>query len=288
MRGVVVGDRLHLGVAQSRHTALGLELDPVTLRAQRKLRESAPQPVAGVLPVGERFEVDRGGPRALHHASDGTRLVLGKQGISRVSGDERTLLVEGAGTLGRPQVAELSDGRQLVAVRRGSWPGEIAYGWLPAQGQSKLTALNTQGLLVSLPALASNGDTALVVFAARPADDRDAAWTVRAVQLGDSPGAVRTLADDAVARGPGLPTPSVAAVGSRWIVQFTTRTGVQMVSFGSGLEPLGAPQAVSESPHAEASALVSVGERAVALFLRPQGPAHELWGRAIGCGPSPR
>jgi hypothetical protein len=179
--------RLVFGVPTSERGGVGVTLDPGTLAVVETLPLADATRVAGVVPSGAGFTVDRFATRV---PNTGFSLGMTPTGLSRLGEDgSQSVIWEGEANLPitRPAITHVAGKGYAVAFRRGD--ADVRAGWIDAEGakKSELVSLTSEAVKTSAPTIASNGERVAVAFSSV-----DAQGTSRIV-LGDTAAKLRTL-----------------------------------------------------------------------------------------------
>jgi hypothetical protein len=290
-------ERVAVGFAANRYTAVGLSLDPAMLTTRQELLDTGDEPVSAVVPLwdgGLRFVVDRQGEE-LAQAQTVTRdLVLGitDEGFVRRRDDSIHVVWPGGGgePTTAPRTATISDGRHAVTFRRGGQSGDVLVGWVKADGTkaSRLGVVPDEGL-AGTPSVAANPREILVTFASRP--DADAKWGVALARAPHGAVPERSLPFIIPPGGPGVETIAPAATGlddGRWLLQWTEgATGnrqVRVQTLAGDLKPIGDAITLSAvEDNAGQGVVHAVGDQVLSLFLVIRGGKPQLWAAALKC-----
>jgi hypothetical protein len=288
-------ERIAVGFAASRTSALGITIDPRDLSHDvvltRRVRDAA-----GVVPLTARepvrFAFDEGGG-ALRNArtidaDPPFRIAFRDGGLVRLEKPEPA----DAEQITDLRVATVTGLGHVVTFRRGGKDGNIVVGWLDSQGRAsgELGRIDANAKFAGMPTVATSAQRVLVTFAAR--SDDAAPWQLRAATASAPtlPSAASTLELPPGGPGGSAISPTAAAIDrDHWLLQWTEgQKGAYQVRaqvFTAALAPVGEPLTLSPPEANAGQGAVSLkGSRGVSVFLVSTGSRHELWGAAIECG----
>lgn len=269
------GGRFAVGVTSTARTGYGLTLALEPLAVEQRSLLADPIQVAGIVPEGTGFHVDRFSRRV--HAEEPFSLGMTPAGFSRIGDDgSQTTLWPGqsSAVISRPVVARVGDAGFAVAFRRGdSDSGVIRMGWLDGRGQrrSELGMLSVASGLLDAPALAANAGGVLLAYAVRHPPDAPWGIELSPAKTGELPAATLRF-------GGGDPEvdqqrPALAALPEgRWFLAWVEgdRVSGRRIRgriLGADLAPVGAPLELASTPSSVgALAIHAEGAELVVLF----------------------
>lgn len=295
------GEKTAVGFAAGPREGVGLVVDPTTLAANERFRESSGANLTGVVPLvtGGKlsFQLDSSDD-ALAFArtiNADPSFSVGVKGadFSIARGGNVTPIWPGGGAkrITEPRVASIPDVGHVVTFREGGQSGAIRVGWMDEQGKA-LTELGTvkvDGSHVGTPMVTANDRDVLVVFAAKATED--SYWRVQLASAPHGENPVQSASFRIPPGGPGAEAISPAAAGlsgGRWLIQWTEGSAgtrqVRAQTLAHDLIPIGDPMTLSpEGANAGQGVVWLQGNTALALFLTKSGKSHELWGAALKC-----
>lgn len=296
--------RVAVGLGQSDVYAVGITIDPRTLDRDQVFREyKKRQKLASVVPTTEsnhlRFQVTRsGGDLSNARAVDAIQqfwLGATSSGIARMVENGSPDLVwplPSAEEVTVPRVAAIAGIGFAVTFRHGGKNGRIATGWLDTKGRKKsdLADVQTDLDFSGNPAIATNGDSIVVTFAAR--GSQDAAWKIAlaSAKRGETP--KKATLFNLPQGGPGgdAMSPSVAPLTEgRWLLVWTEgASGTRVVRaavLGKDLELATDPVNLSpDGANAGQGVSFSSGDVGTVLYyVRNDKKSNELWGASVEC-----
>lgn len=248
--------RFALGVTSTAKTGYGLTLALEPLAVEQRTLLADPIQVAGIVPEGAGFYVDRFSRRV--HAEEPFSLGMTPAGFSRLSDDgSQTTLWSGqaSAVISRPVVARAGDAGFAVAFRRGDADsGVIRMGWLDRRGErrSELGMLSVASGVLDAPALAARAGGVLLAYAVR--QPNDAPWGIEL-----SPATTGELPAATLRFGGGDPEmdqqrPALAALPrDRWFLAWVEgdRASGRRIRgriLGADLASVGAPVELASTP----------------------------------------
>lgn len=293
------GEKVALGFAATRTTAMGLLIDASDLSAKAPFRDSG-RPLFSVVPsaaADRGFIGDRDSARVAYArtvaAEKPFTIGLGDSALARTSEGGRPETIwklEAGSRITTPRVAS-NDSGHLVTFRVGKLDGTIYTGWLERDGSrsSDLARVASDTTQLGTPSAAANASSGLVAFAARRTATDPWGVYLGAAPVGTPPTEAKRV--DPPPGGPGGATISPAAHGvgnDHWLLQWTEgSTGnraVRVQLLDAQLEPVG--DAVRVSPESENSGQGSIwtdGQHALSVFMVQKGRDYELWGASLRC-----
>lgn len=296
----MAGDQVAVGFAESTSKAVGITVNPSSLASSQVMTRASTSAITGVVPVMDggkvSFVVDREGPLKVAHTVDAKErfvIGMGEKGYARTVGSNTPELLWPfeAEKLTEARVASVDGVGHAVTFRKGGRVGEIAVGWLNADGSKKteLATVDAGGPRVGTPTLAAGERDILVTFAARSEDSSP--WGMRYAKAahGEVPKTSREL--DIPAGGPGKEAISPTAAGlpgNRWLVQWTEgpageRT-VRAQTFDGDMNPLGEPMRLAPAGQEAGQGVIAMqGETATAFYMVKSGSSYQLWATALSC-----
>lgn len=277
-----------VGVNATQRTGVGLTLDVERGAVQERLPVADAQHLGGVTPLADGFAADRYFVTVDTTPRFGVGMTPG--GFARIAPDGSSNVLwpgEAAAIITRPVVTRAGDGF-LVAFRRGDGAGSVRAGFITAQGEARgaLTPFASDALTASAPAIAADGERAVLVWT-----ESDARGRRRVV------GATGTAA---AGFGPARPldigsgdarSAAVARLSpGRFLVTWVAseqdgRYGIRARVFDATLSAVGAPTHwLQGEDRPESVALWADGSRALALVLRRKSSStSELWALPAAC-----
>lgn len=238
--------RVALGVTSSERSGFGitLALDPLRVEQRQTFHDAVH--LAGLVPAGESFSVDRFTRRVASFSVGMT-----PSGFSRITdaGAQATIWPgQAAQAISRPVVVPAGSAGFAVAFRRGDQAsGTVRMGWLDAQGEkrSELGALSVASGVLDAPSLALSDDRALLAFAVR--QPADAPWGIElgVAKTGELPASTLRFSGGDPSRDQQRPA-VVALPGGRWLLAWAegdraSGRRVRAQVLGAGLAPVGRP-----------------------------------------------
>jgi hypothetical protein len=299
------GERAVLGLAAAKDQAVGLTIEPSTLRAFPTFKETVPDgTLLNVVPLvrGKSldFGVDVADPAlASARTIDGSsRFTVGvsPEGFVRRTGTTISVLWPGKSknpTITTPRVASVASVGHAIAFRHGGQEGKVLVGWLKDDGSklADLKAVGTDAALSGTPAIAANAREAVVAFATKATPDDG--WRI---ELADAPSGGAPGHSSVFVVPPGGPSgeaisPVVEALpNGRFLLQWTegsagnraVRAAILAQDPTRGVE--GEPVTLSTpEQNAGQGSLWVHGNRSIAFYLVKAGSSHELWGASLKC-----
>jgi len=292
-----------VGLAASKDRAIGLTIDPSTLKAtqtfERTLEGGAALNVVPLVRSGSLdFAVDVDDPTlAFARTLDGpSRFTVGvtEEGFSRRIGSATDVIWPGKSknpTITTPRVASVPGVGHALAFRHGGQEGKVLVGWLRDDGTklTELKAVGTDAALSGTPTISAGDRGVLIAFASKAAPDEGWRVELATAPLGGVPGRATVFAMPA--GGPGGEAISPSAEGlprGRFLMQWTEGSAgnraVRVAVLSPELSVTGEAITLSaQDQNAGQGALWIHGSRALALYLVKSGVSHELWGASLEC-----
>jgi hypothetical protein len=293
-------------LGQSDVYAVGITIDPRTLDRDQVFREyKKKQKLASVVPTTEgnhlRFFVTRtGGDLSNSRAVDAIqqfRIGTTSGGIARVVEDGAPEVVwplSSTDDVTVPRVAAILGIGYAVTFRHGGKAGHVAAGWLDTKGRKKsdLADIRTDLDFSGTPAIATNGDTIVVTFAARGA--QDASWKIAlaSAKRGETPKMASMFTLPSGGPGGDAMSPSIAPLTQgRWLLQWTEGSSgtraIRAAVLGKDLDLVTDPVNLSpDGANAGQGVSFSSGDVGTILYyIRNDKKSNELWGASIECVP---
>jgi hypothetical protein len=274
-------DRLVFGIPTSERGGVGVTLDPKTLAIVETVPFADSTRVAGVVPSGAGFAVDRFATRV---PDSDFSLGMTPNGLSRLGDDASQAVVwegEAALPITRPVFTRVPGRGYAVAFRRGD--ADVRAGWIDERGAKKsdLVRLTSEAGKASSPSIAHSGERVVVTFSAV-----DAQGTSRIV-LADLSPKLRTLPTT----GQNPRAPAIQALAKdRFVVSWLEGDAVSGRSLhirivSADLEPLGSDESIATFTRpVESVALWQHSEHAVVLLSeRAAESRNELFAQRLEC-----
>lgn len=294
--------RIALGFASTATQANGILIDPSTLDVRKFFEQLGALPVRGVAPMtGATFtfvaDRDSDGLTAPSSLEMSPRTLIGftPEGLARGEpGADPQLIWETPGMDGAEvtecRTLKVGDEGHAVVFRRGGLSGSVLVGWLKPDlsGDGDLEAIPSGVRFVGTPSIAASKDKLLVAFAGRNAENEP--WGIRLAlaDAGEVPDEVLEFPVPEGGLNGGAIAPAVAALGDRWVLQWTQggsgKYEVRVQELDAELKPLG--EAVPTSPkgaNAGQGAVGVSGKKALSVYVLTVAGRDELWGAALEC-----
>ena len=293
--------RAAVGFAETRTSAIGMTIDPVTLDVDQPFRQRGGRKIIGVVPstAGGKlsFVVDRdsGALNPTRSVDVDPLFAVGRnaQGLARVvSAEAPEILWEIPKTskITVPSVATVPGFGHVVAVRVGGQSGKVHVGWLGMDGvrSSDLVPLDVSGF-VGTPSVSASANGILVGFAHRANADSPWGITLATAEPGKQPSETKRFSIPPGGPGTAAISPIATALpDDQWLLQWTEGTSgnnrIRAQTLGKDLAPVAG--AVNLSPpdaNAGKGVVWARDKNAITLFFVKTATGHELWGVALKC-----
>lgn len=293
--------RLAVGYAQTVFYGIGVIVNLNSLDREYAFREYRKQTLYSVVPSYEKGRLLFAAPRQPSTPAAASALpgdwqrIIGRtqSGISLRTGNGAPVplwpLPRGK-TTSVPVLVRLQDESIALALRMDGPAGSIQLGKLDAQGKAlgkEMTRVESPAKYVGEPSLAVRGNSTVLAFAGRKADEPN--WNIYAALGKDG-----QLPKAAKAISLGTPNETAAFIvplgQEHYLLSWSDKSALDSVTkvvvLDNEFRILGNPVEVSSQTQQSASAgLWASGEDAIALYYVSSGANTELWGASLSCTP---
>jgi hypothetical protein len=288
-----------IGYGQTKGYGIGINVSLKSLDREFAFHDAKKQTMFSVVPSFEKGQLVFGVTRAPSDIINATaisgsvRRVIG-QGQGGVAMREGTgaikriwQLPENGRPISVPFTAPLANGGAAVTLRAGGEKGSIHVGMLDAQGKpsSELVRLESGAEAFGEPSLAVRGDTTVVVFAGRKANEANWNLFVASGKGGAAPTSAKPLSL-------GTPNSTATFIGPLgehyFLLMWTDRSALESITKTVVLDDqfrvLGSPMELSEETQLSTSGGLAVsGTDALAAYFVTVGENTEMWGASLRC-----
>jgi hypothetical protein len=288
-----------IGYAQTKGYGIGINVSLKSLDREFAFHDAKKQTMFSVVPSFEKNQLVFGVARAPSDIINATSI---SGSIRRVIGQGQggVAMREGTGAIKRiwqlpdkgrpisvPFTAPLANGGAAIALRAGGEKGSIHVGMLDAQGKpsTELVALESGAEAFGEPSLTVRGDTTVVVFAGRKANEANWNIFVASAKGGAAPTSAKPLSL-------GTPNSTATFIGPlgehHFLLMWTDRSALESITktvvLDEAFRVLGSPIELSEETQLSTSGGLAVsGTDALAAYFVTVGENTEMWGASLRC-----